>query len=49
MIEYLVIHEMVHLIELHHNHTFWDRVEQILPDFLERKRWLAQNGVNYDL
>jgi predicted metal-dependent hydrolase len=49
MIEYLAIHEMVHLIEPHHNHAFWDRVERILPDFEERKRWLAQNGVNYDL
>ncbi|AFZ10466.1 SprT family zinc-dependent metalloprotease [Microcoleus sp. F8-D3] len=49
MIEYLAIHEMVHLIEPHHNHAFWDRVEQILPDFEERKRWLAENGVNYDL
>jgi predicted metal-dependent hydrolase len=49
MIEYLAIHEMVHLIEPHHNHTFWDKVEQILPDFEERKRWLAENGVNYDL
>lgn len=49
MIEYLVIHEMVHLIEPHHNHAFWDRVERILPDFHERKRWLAENGINYDL
>ena len=49
MIEYLAIHEMVHLIEPHHNHAFWNRVEQILPDFEERKRWLAENGVNYDL
>ena len=49
MIEYLAIHEMVHLIEPHHNHTFWDRVEQILPAFEERKRWLAENGTNYDL
>ena len=49
MIEYLAIHEMVHWIERHHNHAFWDKVEQILPDLEKRKRWLAQNGVNYDL
>ncbi len=35
MIEYLAIHEMVHLIEPHHNHAFWDKVEQILPDSFE--------------
>jgi len=49
MIEYLVVHEMVHLIEPHHNHAFWERVKRILPNFQERKRWLAENGVNYDL
>lgn len=48
-IEYLTVHEMVHLIEPHHNRAFWDRVARILPDFEERKRWLAENGVNYDL
>ena len=49
MIEYVVVHELVHLIEPHHNQAFWNRVEQILPDFDKPKRWLAQYGVNYDL
>ncbi len=44
-----MVHELVHLIEPHHTTAFWDRVERIVPDCLERKRWLAQNGVSYDL
>jgi predicted metal-dependent hydrolase len=48
-IAYLVTHELVHLIEPNHNNAFWDRVERILPDYEERKRWLAENGVIYDL
>jgi len=49
MIEYVVAHELVHLIEPNHNHAFWDRVEQIVSDWCDRKQWLAQNGASYDL
>jgi predicted metal-dependent hydrolase len=49
MIEYVVVHEMVHLIEPRHTSSFWERVERILPDFSARKRWLAENGASYDL
>lgn len=49
MIEYVVVHELVHLLEPHHTHAFWGRVERILLDFSDRKQWLAENGVTYDL
>lgn len=49
MIEYLVTHELVHLVEPHHSNAFWQRVERIIPDYGVRKRWLAENGATYDL
>ena len=49
MIEYVVVHEMVHLIEPYHTNGFWELVERIMPNFGDRKQWLAENGVNYDL
>ena len=56
MIEYVVVHELVHLIEPHHTTAFWDRVERILGDWCDaygglrqRKQWLAQNGASFDL
>jgi predicted metal-dependent hydrolase len=49
MIEYVVVHELVHLIEPHHTNAFWDRVERILSDWCDRKQWLAENGASYDL
>jgi hypothetical protein len=49
MIEYVVVHEMVHLIEPHHNNAFWELVERIVPNFGDSKQWLAKNGVTYDL
>lgn len=44
IIEYVVVHELVHLIEPHHTPAFWSRVERALPDFAERKTWLAERG-----
>ncbi|TVP60099.1 MAG: M48 family peptidase [Nodularia sp. (in: Bacteria)] len=49
LIEYVVVHEMVHLLEPHHNHDFWDRVEGILPYYQDCKRDLAEQGAKYSL
>jgi len=44
IIDYIVVHELVHLHEHHHKRSFWERVEQAMPDYAMRKRWLAENG-----
>lgn len=44
LIEYVVLHELVHLCEPHHSPEFWQRLEKAMPDFEERKRWLAMYG-----
>jgi predicted metal-dependent hydrolase len=44
IIEYVVVHELVHLLEPHHTPAFWMRVERVLPDFAQRKQWLAEHG-----
>jgi predicted metal-dependent hydrolase len=41
VIEYVVVHELAHLVEPHHTAAFWRRVERALPDFAARKRQLA--------
>jgi predicted metal-dependent hydrolase len=43
-IDYVVVHELVHLLEPHHTPEFWRRVERALPDFDSRKQWLAEQG-----
>ena len=47
--EYVLIHELVHLEHPHHQDAFWHRVEALVPDYLERKAWLARHGADYDL
>lgn len=46
--EYVVVHELVHLHEPHHTPAFWRRLERAMPDYEQRKDWLAQNGVEVE-
>jgi predicted metal-dependent hydrolase len=43
-VEYIVVHELVHLHEPHHTPAFWTRVERAMPDFAKRKQWLAEHA-----
>ncbi len=49
MIEYLVTHELVHLIERSHSDAFWERIERVIPDYADRQRWLREHGGLYNL
>jgi predicted metal-dependent hydrolase len=42
--EYVVVHELCHLREAHHQAAFWRLVEQILPEFEAQRLWLRANG-----
>lgn len=44
IIDYVIVHELAHLRESNHSNEFWRLVEQAMPDFESRKRWLAENG-----
>jgi len=44
IVDYVIVHELVHLTEKHHTPAFWRRVERVLPDFEKRKKWLAERG-----
>lgn len=46
--EYVVVHEMAHLHEPHHTPAFWLRVERAMPDFAQRKTWLAEHGIDVE-
>jgi hypothetical protein len=46
--EYVVVHEIAHLHEPHHTPEFWLRVERAMPDFAQRKAWLAEHGMDVE-
>lgn len=45
IIDYLIIHELCHL--MHHNHSpaFWQLVQSHHPEYKQDQIWLKQNGV----
>jgi predicted metal-dependent hydrolase len=42
--DYVIIHELVHLNEPHHDKSFWTSLERALPDWRERKAELAEKA-----
>ena len=39
-IDYVIVHELAHLIELNHSKSFWNIVERYMPDYKARKALL---------
>jgi predicted metal-dependent hydrolase len=49
MIEYVLAHELVHLVERNHSDAFWERLARVIPNYPERQVWLREHGGRYDL
>ena len=44
IIDYILIHELVHIKEKNHSKRFWNYLESILPDYRKHRLWLKKNG-----
>lgn len=44
IIDYVVIHELAHLIEPNHSKNFWYHVQRIQPEYKQHREWLKENG-----
>ncbi len=44
VIDYVIIHELVHTIHKNHSANFWKTVESMMPNFKEAKSWLKEFG-----
>lgn len=47
-VDYVVVHELCHL--LHHDHSpkFWREVARVMPDYQESKDWLKRHSASLD-
>lgn len=49
IIDYIIVHELCHFHYLDHTDAFWNEVDKVMPNFIERKEWLKKNGAGLDL
>jgi len=44
VIDYVIIHELAHLVEFNHSSQFWKTVEKAMPDYRNKEKWLKENN-----
>ncbi|MDA9109432.1 M48 family metallopeptidase [Woeseiaceae bacterium] len=46
IVDYVVVHELCHLLEHNHSPKYWRQVERHTPDWKNCRNWLKSNSVN---
>ena len=49
VLNYIIVHELVHLIYKNHTQKFWNGVDKILPKYQDSIEWLKTHGASMDL
>ena len=49
VLNYIVVHELVHLIHTNHTAAFWNEVDKVIPNYDRHVQWLKINGAGMDL
>jgi hypothetical protein len=44
VIDYVIIHELMHIKEKNHGAKFWRRISAVMPEYKNHRRWLRENG-----
>ena len=48
VIDYVIVHELSHLVEMNHSDRFWKVVADVMPNYEEKEKWLSKNGALCD-
>jgi len=49
VIDYVVVHELMHIREKNHSSNFWDLVIDVIPDYKAQRRWLREHQHHFNL
>ena len=49
IVDYIIVHELAHYLKKNHSSEFWEIVESVMPNYIEKKNWLRLNGANLDI
>jgi predicted metal-dependent hydrolase len=49
VVDYVVVHEMMHIREKNHSSKFWDLVIGVIPDCKAHRRWLRDHQHHFNL
>jgi predicted metal-dependent hydrolase len=47
--DYILVHEMAHMIERGHTKNFWRIVSRVISDYEDHKTWLQLHGVELNI
>ena len=49
IIDYLIVHELCHMIHFNHSKQFWSKVQEYITDYKDRRLWLKNNSYKLSL
>jgi predicted metal-dependent hydrolase len=49
VVDYVVVHELMHIREKNHSSKFWDLVVEVVPDYKAHRRWLREHQHYFNL
>ena len=46
--DYILVHELSHLVEMNHSDRFWKVVERVMPDYEKAEKWISDHAMKLD-
>ncbi len=45
VVDYVIAHELCHLLIKNHSEKFWSKLSSIVPDYKKKRQWLKENSI----
>ncbi|TAL25958.1 MAG: M48 family peptidase [Nitrospirae bacterium] len=47
VLDYVIVHELCHLIHRNHSADFWHKVSSFIPDYKKKREWLKEGNISF--